>query len=61
MQSDDLSALTEAYGIDADAVAVEARLARASLRGKDMDNLGDVLRELAPLKVAFPCLTKIVH
>ncbi len=26
-----------------------------------MDTLGDVLRELAPLKVAFPCLIKIVH
>ena len=39
LQSDDLSALTEAYGIDADAVLVEARLARASLRGKDMVTL----------------------
>ena len=26
-----------------------------------MDSVGDVLRELAPLKVAFPCLIKVVH
>ena len=61
LQPDDLSGLTEAYGIDADAIAVEAPLARASLRGKDMENIGDALRELAPLKVAFPCLIKVVH
>ena len=61
LQSDDLSGLTEAYGIDADAVAVEAPLARAALRGKEMESIGDVLRELAPLKVAFPCLIKVVH
>ena len=36
LQSDDLSGFTEAYGIDADAVAVEAPLARAALRGKVM-------------------------
>ena len=61
LQSDDLSGLTEAYGIDADAIAVEAPLAKASLRGKEMDSVGDVLHELAPLKVAFPCLIKVVH
>ena len=60
-QPDDLSRLTEAYGIDADAIAVEAPLAKASLRGKDMENIGDALRELAPLKVAFPCQIKVVH
>ena len=26
-----------------------------------MENIGDVLCELAPLKVAFPCLIKVVH
>ena len=59
LQSDDLSGLIEAYGVDADAVAVEAPLARAALRGKEMESIGDVLCELAPLKVA--CLIKVVH
>ena len=54
LQSDDLSGLTEAYGIDADAVA-------AALTGKEMKSIGDVLCELAPLKVAFLCLIKVVH
>ena len=26
-----------------------------------MENIGDVLCKLAPLKVAFPCLIKVVH
>ena len=60
-QSNDLSGITEAYGIYADAVAVEAPLARAALRGKEIESIGDVLREPAPLKVAFPCLIKVVH
>lgn len=61
LHSDELSGLTEAYGIDADSVAVEAALATAALRGKEMESIGDVLRELAPLKVAFPSLIQVVH
>ena len=34
VHSDELYGLTEAYGIDADVVAVEAPLGRAALRGK---------------------------
>lgn len=40
---------------------MESPLARASLRRKNMEVLGDVLRELAPLKAAFPCLIKLVQ
>ena len=57
---DDLSGLTEAYGIDADVAAVETPLTRAAPRGKEMENI-DVLCELAPLKVAFPYQIKVVH
>lgn len=61
LRAEDLCVLAEAYDIDADAVTLEARLAQASLKGKDMDNLGHVLHELAPLKAAFPCLTTVIH
>ena len=39
----------------------ETTLAKVALKNKTMENIGDVLRELAPLKLAFPSLIKIVQ
>ena len=53
--------LLRAYALDEDSFNMEATLAKQSLKGKEMSNLGDVLRELYPLKAAFPNLLKVLQ
>ena len=61
LQSGKLLGIADKYSIDAEAVKEEATLAKATLCDKNMDNICDVLCELAPLKLAFPSLIKIVQ
>ena len=44
-----------------DSSLTEVRLAKASLHGKEMEDVSDVLLELEPLKVAFPELMKLLQ
>ena len=39
----------------------QTTLAKVALKDKTMENISDVLRELAPLKLAFPSLIKVVQ
>ena len=61
LQANSLLGHVEAYDIDADAIAIEGPLAKASFKGKTMETIGDVLCELAPLKVALPSVIKVLH
>ena len=42
--------MVDAYNLDKDSIRMEAAL--RSLKGKEMDNLSDVIRELYPLENA---------
>lgn len=54
--------LVENYGLDEDAIDVEARLAKRTLEKKDdMNDISDVMLSLIPLKDAFPELLKLVR
>ena len=40
---------------------MECSLAKHTLNGKELDEVIDVLRELFPLKAAFPLLVKLAN
>ena len=61
LNSDKLQGIAHKYNIDKEAMEEETTLAKVALKDKTMENIGDVLRELAPLKLAFPALIKIVQ
>ena len=61
LDPDCLNPMVEAYKLDRDSVGMEAILARRSLKEKEMDDLSDAIRELYPLKSAFPTLFKLLH
>ena len=41
--------------------SMECTLAKKSLNGKDLDEVIDVLKELSPLRAAFPLLVKLIQ
>ena len=53
--------MVDAYNLDKDSMRMEATLARRSLKGKDMDSISDVIRELYLLEDAFPTLLKLLQ
>lgn len=61
LNSDKLVGIAQKYIIDTEEMKEEVTLAKAALKDKTMENIGSVLRELAPLKLAFPTLIKIVQ
>ena len=61
LDPDSLTPMIEEYSLDRDSIRMEAVLARRSLKGKEIDDLSDVIRELHPLQSAFPTLFKLVH
>ena len=52
--------LIEGYGLDGDAIDVEAKLAKRTLE-KDINDASDVISSLIALKDAFPELLKLVR
>ena len=61
LDPDSLTPMIEEYSLDRDSIRMEAVLARHSLKGKEIDDLSDIIRELHPLQSAFPILFKLVH
>lgn len=61
LNSDKLVGIAQKYNIDTETMNEETTLAKVALKDKAMENIDDVLRELAPLKLAFPALIKIVQ
>ena len=45
------------YHLDYNLLSIESTLAKHTLGKADMETVGDVLHELAPLRAAFPTLT----
>ena len=60
LNPDCLAPLVEYYNLNKDLVRMEAVLARRSLKN-DVTSLSDVIRELYPLKNAFPCLINVLQ
>ena len=58
---DKLGGIGQKYNINTEAMKEETTLAKVVLKDKTIENIGDVLCELAPLKLAFPSLIKIVQ
>ena len=56
-----LKPLASTYDLDYDALCMESILASRTLVNTELETLGDVLRELLPLKSAFPTLVKAVQ
>ena len=61
LNSDKLDGIGQKNNINTEAMKEETTLAKVALKDKTMENIGDVLHELAPLKLAFPSLIKIVQ
>lgn len=56
-----LKPLISAYDLDYQQLITETTLAKASLQGKEMEDVSDALLELIPLKVAFPNLIQLLQ
>lgn len=56
-----LKPLISAYDLDYQQLTTETLLAKASLQGKEMEDVSDVLLELVPLKAAFPNLIQLLQ
>lgn len=53
--------LITAYEFDLEALRSETQIAKRTLAGKELEDIGDVLMELAPLKLAFPPVVKLLQ
>ena len=56
-----LQALITAYNLDLEVLRSETQVAKRTLAGKDLEDIGDVLMELEPLKLAFPAVVKLLQ
>ena len=56
-----LEPLALTYNLDFELLSMESTLAKRTLEKTDMESVGDVFRELVPLKVAFPTLLKAIQ
>ena len=56
-----LAPLAHSYGLDKTNLAMECTLAKKSVNGNDLDEVIDVLKELSPLRAAFPLLVKLIQ
>ena len=61
LESDQLAPLADSYGLNKTTLDMECSLAKHNLNGKELDEVIDVLRELFPLKAAFPLLVKLIQ
>ena len=58
---DFLTPLIEAYNLSKDLLSAECLIAKRTLSGKDVCSISDVLKEIIPLTIAFPTVTKVLH
>lgn len=56
-----LQPLIDCYNLDCESLKMESILAKHTLAKKTMESIGDVLKELSPLKEAFPTLLRLLH
>ena len=61
LESDQLAPLADSYGLDRTNLDMECKLAKHTLKGKQLDEVIDVLHELSPLRAAFPLLVKLIQ
>ena len=61
LESDQLAPLADSYGLNKSTLDMECTLAKHTLNGKELDEIIDVLRELSPLRAAFPLLVKLIQ
>ena len=61
LEASHIAPLADFYGLDKNALPMECSLAKHTLGGKDLEELIDVLRELTPLRTAFPILVKSIQ
>ena len=61
LESDQLAPLADSYGLNKNTLDMECSLAKHTLNGKELDEVINVLRELFPLKAAFPLLVKLIQ
>ena len=61
LEANHTAPLADSYGLDRSALPMECSLAKHTLNGKDLNEVIDVLRELSPLRTAFPVLVKLVQ
>ncbi len=59
--TDEVIPLVRAYSLDEESFKMEAILTKRALKGKEMANLSDVVKEVYPLRAAFPTLFKILQ
>ena len=58
---DSLAPLIESYNLSKDSLSAECLIAKRTLNGKNISSISDVLKEIFPLHVAFPALTKVLQ
>ena len=58
LEANHIAPLADSYGLNKSALQMECSLAKHTLSGKHLDEVIDVLRELSPLRTAFPVLVK---
>ena len=56
-----LEPLISTYCLDMDLVKIESPVAKRTLANKDVQEISDVVMELAPLKAAFPVLVRVLQ
>ena len=61
LEPDHLQGLVDCYGLDAEAIRIESRLAKQTLVKTSMETTADVFEEVFPLRQAFPTLLKLVQ
>ena len=54
-----LEPLISTYGLDQHALELEIPLAKRTVARKDLQDISDVILELAPLRAAFPVLLQL--
>ena len=58
---DSLAPLIESYNLSKDSLSAECLIAKRTLNGKNIPSISDVQKEIFPLHVAFPVLTKVLQ
>lgn len=56
-----LNPLIVTYDLDLEALIMETQVAKRTLARKELEDISDVLMELAPLKLAFPTVVKLLQ
>ena len=56
-----LAPLIEIYNLSKGSLSAECLITKRILNGKDICSISDVLKEIFPLNIAFPALTKVLQ